>query len=104
MEQAIDEISDHNLLVPPVGMLKDFFDSGTSENTVKCHQHETVLSHLLKEHESIIVSLQKNINVRDERSGDTGTTSFLTQLREEHETIVGILRRYMNKALPNPVY
>lgn len=73
-----------------------------SFNTNAEHQgdYAVMLAGLLKEHETIIHSLRKNINVSEEKSTNPGTSSFLIQIMTEHETIVGILRRYMSKAIP----
>jgi starvation-inducible DNA-binding protein len=54
------------------------------------------LVELLKDHESVIVMLRKNVDEAADKIKDAGTADFLTGLMEQHETIAWTLRRYLN--------
>jgi starvation-inducible DNA-binding protein len=51
---------------------------------------------LLKDHESVIQQLRKQVDACDEQYKDAGTADFLTGLMEQHETIAWVLRRYLS--------
>ena len=54
-----------------------------------------MIRELLKDHESAIVQLRKNVEECVEKTKDAGTADFLTGLMESHETTAWILRRYL---------
>ena len=77
--------------------MKEFLDIGNiKESPGKYPDQKTMLAELLKDHETIIIALRKNIDDCDEKMGDAGTTDFMTNLMKQHETIAWTLRRYMN--------
>lgn len=53
---------------------------------------------LLKDHEQIICSLRKHINLCSETYNDRGTADFLAILMERHEQMAWILRSFMVRA------
>ena len=55
-----------------------------------------MLKELLKDHESIIIELRKDIDDCATKNKDAGTADFLTGLMEQHETTAWVLRRYLN--------
>jgi len=98
LEEAIDEIAEriNKLGSPTIGTMKEFLDRGhIKESPGKYPDQKAMLIELLKDHESVIIALRKNIEECDKILGDAGTTDFLTNLLKEHETIAWTLRRYM---------
>lgn len=77
--------------------MNNFLDIGSIAG--KYADYEKVLPHLLNEHETIIILLQKNIETYDEKMCNTGTIVFLTKLMRQHQDIAGILRRCINKTI-----
>jgi starvation-inducible DNA-binding protein len=55
-----------------------------------------MLTELLNDHETVIVSLRKGIDISEKENKDIGTADFLTGMLQEHETIAWILRRYLS--------
>ena len=55
---------------------------------------QDMIKELLKDHESIIVQLRKNIDASEDEFGDKATADFITGLLMEHETMAWTLRRY----------
>ncbi|MBC7425546.1 MAG: DNA starvation/stationary phase protection protein [Bacteroidia bacterium] len=66
------------------------------EHSGKYPTQKEMLKELLSDHESIIVSLRKDIEACNSKLNDAGTTDFLTGLLQEHETIAWVLRRYLS--------
>ena len=99
LEEAIDEIAEriNKLGSPTIGTMKEFLDIGNiKESPGKYPDQVAMLTELLKDHETIIKALRKNIDDCEKNMGDAGTTDFMTNLMKEHETIAWTLRRYMN--------
>ena len=99
LEEAIDEIAEriNKLGSPTIGTMKEFLDIGNiKESPGKYPDQGAMLTELLKDHETIIKALRKNIDECEKNMGDAGTTDFMTNLMKEHETIAWTLRRYMN--------
>lgn len=98
LEEAIDEIAEriNKLGSPTIGTMKEFLDIGNiKESPGKYPDQVAMLTELLKDHETIIKALRKNIDDCEKNMGDAGTTDFMTNLMKEHETIAWTLRRYM---------
>lgn len=99
LETAIDEIAEriNKLGSKTPGTMKEFLDKGSlKEAPGKYPEQLDMIKELLKDHESVIVQLRKNIDDSEEKYGDKGTSDFLTGLIQEHETIAWTLRRYFN--------
>ena len=99
LEEAIDEIAEriNKLGSPTIGTMKEFLDIGNiKESPGKYPDQVAMLTELLKDHETIIKALRKNIDDCEKNMGDAGTTDFMTNLMKEHETIAWTLRRYTN--------
>lgn len=99
LEEAIDEIAEriNKLGSPTIGTMKEFLDiSSIKEAPGKYPDQKAMLAELLKDHETIIIALRKNVDLCADKLSDAGTADFLTGLMEKHETIAWTLRRYMN--------
>ena len=99
LEESIDEIAERigKLGDKTIGTMSEFLKlSVIKENPGKYPSSKDMLKELLKDHETIIIQLRKNIDDCVEKSKDAGTADFLTGLMEQHETTAWILRRYLN--------
>lgn len=54
-----------------------------------------MLQELLKDHETVITALRKDIDACEDDFKDKGTADFLTGLMQNHETLAWTLRRYL---------
>ena len=66
------------------------------EHPGKYESSKDMLKELLKDHETVIIALRKNIVECADKNNDAGTADYLTGLMEQHETMSWILRRYLN--------
>jgi starvation-inducible DNA-binding protein len=79
-----------------LGSLKDF----TAITRLSEHNHDfTDTSHIIKtlleDHEAIIRSLRKDIQVAAEQHRDLGTADFMTGIMEQHEKMSWMLRAHV---------
>lgn len=99
LEESIDEIAERigKLGHKTIGTMSEFSKlSRIKEHPGKYESSKDMLKELLKDHESVIVELRKNIEECAVKNNDVGTADYLTGLMEQHETIAWILRRYLN--------
>ena len=99
LEASIDEIAERigKLGHKAIGTMQEFSKlSSIKESPGKYAASKDLLVELLKDHETMIVMLRKDIDEAGEKYKDAGTADFLTALMEQHETIAWILRRYLN--------
>ncbi len=99
LEEAIDEIAERigKLGERTIGTMNEFSKLSTiKENPGKYFHAKEMIQELLKDHETIIIQLRKDVNDCAEKSKDAGTADFLTGLMEQHETTAWVLRRYLN--------
>ena len=99
LEEAIDEIAERigKLGHKTIGTMHEFLKlSSIKENPGNYSSSKDMLKELLRDHETIIIQLRKDIEGCSEKSKDAGTADFLTGLMEQHETMAWILRRYLN--------
>jgi starvation-inducible DNA-binding protein len=99
LEQAIDEIAEriNKLGSKTPGTMQEFLQkTSLKESPGKYPSQQEMIKELLKDHETVIVMLRKNIDDADEKFEDKGTADFLTDLLREHETLAWTLRRYFN--------
>jgi len=99
LEEAIDEVAERigKLGHKTIGTMQEFSKLATiKEHSGKYDSSKEMLKELLKDHESIIIELRKDIDDCATKNKDAGTADFLTGLMEEHETIAWVLRRYLN--------
>ena len=99
LEESIDEIAERigKLGHKTIGTMQEFIKlSSVKESPGKYASSKDLLIELLKDHETVIVMLRKDIDEAGEKNKDTGTADFLAGLMEQHETIAWTLRRYLN--------
>jgi starvation-inducible DNA-binding protein len=99
LEANIDEIAERigKLGHKAIGTMQEFSKlSSIKESPGKYGASKDILVELLKDHETIIIILRKDIDEAGEKNKDAGTADFLTGLMEQHETIAWTLRRYQN--------
>jgi starvation-inducible DNA-binding protein len=99
LEEAIDQIAERigKLGHKTPGTMHEFLKLGSiKEHPEQYDSSKEVLKELLKDHETIIVELRKNIDDCADKYKDAGTADFFTGLMEHHETTAWILRRYLN--------
>jgi starvation-inducible DNA-binding protein len=98
LEAAIDEIAERisKLGGKTIGTMSEFSKfSSLKENPGKYPSSKDMIKELLKDHETIIIQLRKDISECSEKCKDAGTADFITGLMEQHETIAWTLRRYL---------
>ena len=98
LEKSIDEIAERigKLGHKTIGTMAEFLKLTTlKESPGKYRSSKELLIELVKDHETIIIQLRKDIDACAEKIKDAGTADFLTGLMEEHETIAWTLRRYL---------
>jgi starvation-inducible DNA-binding protein len=99
LEESIDAIAERigKLGEKTVGTMSEFLKLSTiKEQPGKYPTSKEMLKELLDDHETVIVSLRKDVEECSEKNKDAGTADFLTGLMEQHETTAWILRRYLN--------
>ncbi len=99
LEESIDEIAERigKLGHKTIGTMSEFSKLATiKEYPGKYASSKDMIKELLKDHETVIVELRKNIEDCAKKNNDVGTADYLTGLMEQHETIAWILRRYLN--------
>ena len=98
LEEAIDEIAERisKLGAPSIGTLKEFLQfTSLKESPGKNPAPTGMIQELLADHETVIKALRKNIDDCEDKFKDKGTTDFLTNLIQQHETLAWTLRRYL---------
>lgn len=99
LESFIDETAERisKLGSKTVGTMAEFAKLTTlKEHPNKYPSSKDMLKELLEDHETVIISLRKQIDKCAEKNHDAGTADFLTGLLVQHETIAWTLRRYLN--------
>lgn len=99
LEEAIDEVAEriNKLGSSTIGTMKEFTSlSQLKESPGKYPSSTEMIKELLKDHETVIISLRKKIDQCEDKFNDKATADFITQLVQEHETIAWTLRRYFN--------
>lgn len=99
LEESIDEIAERigKLGERTIGTMEEFLKlTSLKEHPGKFLSSKDTIFELLKDHESLIVKLRKDIVSTVEKNKDTGTADFLTGLMEQHESTAWILRRYIS--------
>jgi starvation-inducible DNA-binding protein len=99
LEKSIDEVAERisKLGSNTIGTMEEFTKlSSIKEHPGKYPSSNEMIKELLKDHETVIVTLRENIKDCADKYKDAGTADFLTKLMEGHETIAWTLRRYSN--------
>ena len=97
MEESIDEIAERisKLGGKTIGTTIEFAErSVIKESPGEYPDTMTMVKELLNDHETIIKQLRKDVDDCADKYGDSGTSDFLTQKMEDHESIAWTLRRY----------
>ena len=97
LEESIDEIAEriNKLGSKTIGTMNEFSKhSSIKESPGKYPASKEMIKELLKDNETIIQLLRKNVEDCSDKFKDVGTADFLTGLMEQHETTAWILRRY----------
>jgi starvation-inducible DNA-binding protein len=98
LEEFIDGIAERigKLGQPAIGTMREFTKLATiQENPGNYPPSKEIIKELLKDHETIIVQLRKDIEESADKNKDAGTADFLTGIMEQHETMAWILRKYL---------
>lgn len=99
LEESIDEIAERigKLGGKTIGTMLEFSHlAAIKEAPGKYPSSKDMIKELLKDHETIIVQLRKDIEDCTSKHKDAGTADFITGLMTNHETTAWILRRYLN--------
>jgi len=98
-EESIDAVAEriNKLGSKTIGTMNEFGKhSSIKEAPGKYPSSKEMIKELLKDHETIIQLLRKNVADCSDKYKDAGTADFLTGLMEQHETTAWILRRYFS--------
>lgn len=99
LEEAIDEIAEriNKLGGKTIGTTKEFAErSAIKESPGEYPDSMSMVKELLQDHETIIKQLRKDVDDCADKYNDAGTSDFLTQKMEDHESIAWTLRRYFS--------
>lgn len=99
LEKSIDAVAEriNKLGSKTIGTMGEFSKHASiKEAPGKYPSSKEMIRELLKDHETIIQLLRKNVNDCSDKYKDAGTADFLTGLMEQHETTAWILRRYFS--------
>ncbi len=99
LEEIIDQIAERatTLGEKAAGTLKEFIAlARLKEAPGKYPADKEMIRTLLKDHETVIQQLRKDLEACDEKHGDMGTSDFLTGLMEEHEKMAWMLRALLS--------
>lgn len=97
-EAIIDEVAERisKLGGKTIGTMTEFLQQSRIKETPNNYPTQKVmLSELLKDNETIITELRKDIEICATETQDAGSTNLLTKILQQHETIAWILRRYL---------
>lgn len=97
LAEAIDEIAEriNKLGGKTIGTTKEFGErSVIKEAPGEYPDSFSMVKELLQDHETIIKQLRKDVDDCADKYNDAGTSDFLTQKMEDHETMAWQLRRY----------
>lgn len=99
LEESIDEIAERigKLGKKTIGTMQEFTNLAViKENPGAYASSKDTIKELLKDYETVIVQLRKDIDDCADKYKDAGTADLLTGLMEQHETTAWVLRRYLN--------
>jgi len=100
IDAIIDEVAERARALGGLasGSLGEFLDqSRLKEQPAKAMSAKTMVSSLLSDHEAIIQSLRKDLEISGDKHHDMGTNDFLTGLMEQHEKMAWMLRATMEQ-------
>lgn len=98
LEEMTDEIAERarQLGGKSLGTLEEFARySSINEDPGQNPDAQTMISKLLKDHETIIKTLRKNADEADEQYDDMATNDFLLEAVQRHEKMAWMLRAHL---------
>lgn len=98
-EVIIDEVAEriNKLGSKTIGTMKEFTNlSRLEENENNYPTQKDMILELLKDNETLITEIRKDVDVCSKENHDAGTADLLTKILQQHETMAWILRRYLN--------
>lgn len=99
LEEMIDEVAEriNQLGSKTIGTMMEFMESTRlNEAPNKYPNQKDIIHELLKDHETVIVELRKDVETITQKGKDAGTADFLTGIMQQHEKTAWILRRYLS--------
>ncbi|MFV8353961.1 Dps family protein [Flavobacterium sp. XS2P14] len=98
LESSIDEVAERisKLGGKSIGTMTEFADLTIIKESPNHYPNQKeMVKELLRDHETIIVHLRKDVDTSTDVNKDAGTADFLTGLMKAHETMAWTLRRYL---------
>ncbi len=98
IDEMIDEIAERarQLGGKSLGTLEEFVRHSTiNEDPGQNPNAQTMISNLLKDHETIIKTLRKNADEADEEYDDMATNDFFLEAVQKHEKMAWMLRAHL---------
>lgn len=77
------------------GRLKDFLKITHLAEEEYTSDQKTQLQNLLRDHESVIISIREKIDTINGEYKDAGTADFVTGVMEQHEKMAWFIRSYL---------
>jgi starvation-inducible DNA-binding protein len=101
LAEEIDEVAERvrQLGVQASGTMTEFVDrSRLSEEPGPAPDADTMIRNLLRDHETVIAQLRKDIDRCADEHKDQGTADLLTGIMEKHEKQAWMLRAHLEEA------
>jgi starvation-inducible DNA-binding protein len=98
LDEMVDEIAERarQLGGKSLGTLEEFARySSINEDPGQNPDAQTMISNLLKDHETIIKTLRKNADEADEQYDDMATNDFFLEAVQKHEKMAWMLRAHL---------
>jgi len=99
LEETIDQIAEriNKLGGNTIGTMNEFVKITRLKESPGVYPKQLdMMEELLKDHETLIIELRKDVEEINLNNKDIGTIDFMTGLLQQHETTAWILRRYLN--------
>ena len=100
VNEVVDEVAERarSLGGLALGSLKEFMANTKLKETPGAFLGaKKMIANLLADHETVIRSLRKNLEICLDEFKDMGTSDFLTGLMEQHEKMAWMLRAFLEK-------
>lgn len=97
LEEIIDLIAERIRYIGHYaeGRLKDFLKITHLAEEEYTNEQTKQMQNLLRDHESIIISIREKIDAINEEYKDAGTADFITGIMEQHEKMAWFIRSYL---------
>lgn len=99
LELVIDEVAEriNKLGSKTIGTMAEFSErTRLQESPDNYPSQKQMKMELLKDHETLITELRKDIDTCSDEINDAGTADQLTKILQQHETMAWVLRRYLS--------